>query len=309
MFIDGIYFGLDEVLYRADPALGSSDHKLLAQAPEAYWHGSHLNPARPIEKDTPARALGRGVHKAALEGADAFRRNFIRRPDDLERLTEKVRAVIAPRGETILSGEHYDRAMLAAGMIRSHPDLANSLDGGLPEVSVFWTTEVDGKPVRSKARFDFLKPRAVVDIKSIAIKRPLPFKVLCLRAIKSFRYAVQADTYLEARALVPGFINAGAIDVFGDHRPTDAYLEALAAAPNFAFVWIFWASDGPPLVWSGSVSPGNPLLADAHSLVERARRNFVSFRDRFGTEAAWIDFEPLAEITPDDFEAAYSHHY
>ncbi|WP_245501729.1 PD-(D/E)XK nuclease-like domain-containing protein [Mesorhizobium sp. M2A.F.Ca.ET.039.01.1.1] len=298
---------MDEAIYRQDPALGSSDHKLLAQAPEAYWHGSHLNPARVSDKDTPARALGRGVHKAALEGSEAFKRSFVRRPDDLERLTEKVRAILAPRGETVLSGEHYDRAALAAGMIRAHPDLANSLTSGYPEVSVFWTVEIDGKPVRCKARFDYFKPRAIVDIKSIAIKRPLPFKVLCLRAIRSFRYGVQAETYLEARKLIPDMIRAGA--VFGTDEPEPRWLDMVLAARDFAFVWVFWASDGPPLVWSGSVSPTNPLLDDARSFVEQARRNFVNFRDRFGTGAAWIEYEPLAEITPEDMEAAHSRHF
>lgn len=302
---DGIYFGLDEALYRRDPALGSTDHKMLAMAPEAYWFGSIHNPARPPEKDTPARALGRGVHKAALEGREAFERAFIRRPDDLERLTEKVRAVLAPRGETILPGEAYDRAELAAGMIRAHPDLANSLSGGHPEASVFWTVEVDGRPVRCKCRFDFLKPRAIVDIKSIAIKRPLPFRVLCLRAMQSFRYLVQAFTYLEARSRVGAMIRAG--DVHGEVEPE--WLDLLAAAKDFAFVWVFWASEGPPLVWSGSVSPGNPLLLEARSLVEQARQNFANFRDRFGTDAAWIDFEPLAEITVDDMDAAHSRHF
>lgn len=298
---DGLYFGLDEAIYHADPALGSSNHKLLAVSPEGYWFGSRFNPARPADKDTDARALGRGVHKAALEGLDEFKASFVRRPEDVERLTEKTKALLTPRGETILSGANYDRALLASKMIRAHPDLANSLDGGAPEVSIFWTVEIDGQLIRCKGRFDFLKPRAIVDLKSIAINRPLPFPVLCLRSIRRFRYLVQTDLYLEGRKLVRGFVRNG--QVYGDAPPE--LVERLGAEKEFAFVFIFWASDGPPLVWSTQISPGNPILAESRSIIEQARRNFIDYRERFGTDALWLDFQPLAELTAGDLEGAF----
>ncbi|ABS14266.1 PD-(D/E)XK nuclease-like domain-containing protein [Brucella anthropi] len=298
---DGLYFGLEDAIYHADPALGSTNHKMLAVSPEGYWHGSNYNPARPSDKDTDARALGRGVHKAALEGLSEFRKNFVRRPENFERLTEKSRALLAPRGETILSGANYDRALLASAMIRAHPDLVNSLDGGAPEVSIFWTIEVDGKPVRCKGRFDFLKPRAIVDLKSISITQPHPFQVLCIRAIRRFRYLVQTGLYLEGRKLVRQFIREGR--VYGDAPPE--LVERLGEEKEFAFVFIFWASDGPPLVWSTQISPGNPILADSYSIIEQARINFVNYRERFGTEALWLDYQPLAELTASDFEGAY----
>lgn len=302
MLRDGVYFGLDDFLYHSDPAIGSTDHKLLAQAPEAYWFGSIHNPARPADKDTPARALGRGVHKCALEGRDAFERTFIRRPEDLERLTEKVRAVLAPRGETILGCDEYDRALLASTMIRCHPDLSTALSGGAPEVSVFWTTEIDGEEVRCKARFDYLKPRSVVDLKSIAVLEPQPFEKLCLRAIRKFRYMVQADLYLEARAELPRFADEGA--VFGEFD--SEWFDRVAYAPDYAFTWVFWASSGPPLVWAGYVSPGSPLLDDPRSIVTQARRNYVRFRQNFGMATPWIEYQRLAEIVPEDIDAAFS---
>lgn len=301
---DGIYFGLPDVEYFADPALGSGDHKALAMAPEAYWFGSLYNPARPEHKETPARLLGHGVHKAALEGAAAFQRAFVRRPDDLERLTAKERAILAPRGERVLTGDQYDRAALASAMIRAHPDLSGALANGYPEVSIFWTVEVDGTPVRCKGRFDYLRPRAILDLKSIAITQPLPFPVLCIRAMRIFKYPVQAALYLEGREHVGRFVAEG--KVFGDVDA--AFLDALAAASDWAFVWIFWASEGPPLVWTSQFSPTNPLLDDPRAAVEQARRNFANYRARFGTDAAWIEYEPLRELTVEDFETAYGRH-
>lgn len=206
-FADGIYFDLDDRLYHADPALGSGDHRSLAIAPEAYWFGSVHNPARAERKDTEAMQLGRGVHKAALEGMERFKNAFVRRPERVEvsRMTDSMKALYAPRGQTILDGPAYDRAALAAQQIRSHPDLVNSLSHGEPEVSIFWTVAVDGFPVRCKARIDYLKSRALIDIKSAAVKRPMPFKIIALRNIKSFRLTIQAAHYLEARSHVARF--------------------------------------------------------------------------------------------------------
>jgi hypothetical protein len=59
VFSPGVYFGLDEDRYHADPALGSSHKKKLLGDPAAYWWDSPLNPAREEKEDTPAIIRGR----------------------------------------------------------------------------------------------------------------------------------------------------------------------------------------------------------------------------------------------------------
>lgn len=306
LFEDGIYFGLPEHLYRADPALGSTDHKKLAMAPEAYWFGSvHNRGRRTPDEDTRARLRGRAVHKCALEGRDAFEEAFIRRPDGVKVMTEKMQAVYAPRGEGILNGDDYDRVLIASTQIRNHPDLRSALSNGFPEVSIFWTTEEGGQEVRCKARIDWLKPRALVDLKSAAIKRLAPFPLLCLRDIRKFGYLVQTDLYLEARSHVGRFVEEGRVVALGE-APEPAWLDALAEAEAYAFVFIFWASEGPELVWPTQLSPGNPELDDARASIVAARRNYVEYRQQFGLDTPWIKYEPLCEATSSDFDAAFS---
>ncbi len=61
----GIYFGLDEVRYHSDPAVGSTDIRRLRRSAPDYWWHSHMNPARPpideaiFARNTPSTAPSR----------------------------------------------------------------------------------------------------------------------------------------------------------------------------------------------------------------------------------------------------------
>ncbi|MGY2052923.1 PD-(D/E)XK nuclease-like domain-containing protein [Methylobacterium sp. JK268] len=335
---DGIYFGLDEARYHADPALGSSDLKRLAAEPADYWFGSVHNPNRPAEESTPSQVIGRAVHKLVLEGQQSFAAAFERETTgDVLRTSEEIadyltaelgvtkpprgkadriallqelcrdplpmppvldliQAAAADAGRLILKAEDFDRIQRAAGAVLANPHLAASFTGGASEVSVFWTDAVDGEPVRRKARFDYLKPRAVVDLKSTRPSRPTSFEANCLRAMAEFGYPVQAAAYLQGRALLARLVADGR--VHGDHDP--AWLARVAAAPAYAFVFVFWSTGDAPLTWGVTLSPGNEVLAIAEKTVEAALWNFVCGRRAHGLERPWIDHAPLAEIAIDD---------
>jgi hypothetical protein len=289
---DGVYFGLPAARYHAEHALGSTSTKELLGDPSEFWWNSWLNPARPSQEPTPAQILGTAVHTYVLDGPFEFRLHYVRRPDDVERLTKELKSRLAPNGETILAGDDFDRVIVAGKLIKGKPTLATAFTGGMPEVSVLWTDTVDGEPVRRKARFDYLKPAAVVDLKSHRPTKPIPFGRSCRRNLVEFDYPIQAASYLEARALLPQFVADGA--VYGDHDP--AWLREVAETEAFAFVWIFWASAGAPRTWGGYVSPGNPILDVAAAEVRNALVRFVDLRRRYGAEVAWIEDEPLSEI-------------
>ena len=294
----GIYFGMPEAEYRADPALGSTDKKVLLGDAASFWWRSPMNPVREEENDdTPAKTRGRAVHKFVLEGRDAFEARYGRCEHKGNVKAGMVeRDAFRADGLEPIAGKDYDRIMAAGTMIRSNPSIASAFSGGMPEVSVFWETEVDGEIVRQKARFDYLKPRAIPDLKSHAPMDGLPFKVSCRRAIKTYRYPLQAGSYLDARCKFADFFSAGA--VFGDHDP--AWMKSVAEASAFAFVLCFWASEGAPLTWGCVLSPNNPLIREAEADIAVALRRYVDFRREFGTNQAWIRPEPLEEAEPDE---------
>lgn len=295
-FADGLYFGLEAERYHADPALGSSDLKRLAGEPADYWFGSVLNPNRPADESTPSQIIGRAVHTLVLEGQQSFTANFVRRPDDLARLDAKARARLAPNGEGVIAGADFDRIQEAAAAVLANPHLVASFTGGMPEVSVFWTATVDGEPVRRKARFDYLKPRAIVDLKSTRPTRPTSFKANCLRAVAEYDYPVQAAAYLQGRAQLARLVAEGR--VHGDHDP--AWLARVAAAPAYAFVFVFWSTGDTPLTWGFALSPGNDVLTIAEKTVDAALWNYVAARRAHGLDRPWVDHAPLEELDLDN---------
>ncbi|ACL57476.1 PD-(D/E)XK nuclease-like domain-containing protein [Methylobacterium nodulans] len=338
-FADGIYFSLDEALYHVDPALGSSDLKRLAAEPADYWFGSVLNPNRPAEDSTPSQIIGKAVHKLVLEGEQSFSAAFEREAtgDDVLRtdadladylfrecgavkiprsksgkiemlqelcappltmppVLDLIQAEAARAGRQILKADDFDRIRGAAESILANPHLAASFTGGMSEVSLFWTDEVDGEPVRRKARFDYLKPRAVIDLKSTRPSRPTSFKANCLRAMAEYGYPVQAAAYLQARAQLARLAGEGR--VFGDHDP--AWLARVAAAPAFAFVFVFWSTGDAPLTWGVALSPGNQVLGIAEKTIDLALWNYVAARRSHGLDAPWVEHAPLEEIELSD---------
>jgi len=77
---DGVYVGLDEWRYLDDRALSASAFKKLrANAPDWWWE-HHSNPLY-TAMASDARAMGTAVHKAVLEGMDAYEAAYCVEPD------------------------------------------------------------------------------------------------------------------------------------------------------------------------------------------------------------------------------------
>ncbi len=78
---DGIHFGLDEKVYHAVRALGSSSINDLIVGPATFWRGSWLDPNRPeFDADaTDAQQTGKAKHCALFE-PDQLEMRFARKP-------------------------------------------------------------------------------------------------------------------------------------------------------------------------------------------------------------------------------------
>jgi len=336
-FEPGIYFGLPEDVYHSDNSLGSSDLKLLNNSPPQYWFKRMSG--QDDDPETRSRVIGRAVHRIVLEGMEAYQAGFHVEPDVSLKTVEDLMGWIRPRapnfvkgsklkaeiiaqvhkiaktlghdvppiydefkaraesaGAVILKREEHERIIFASAQIAATPDLSNAFKNGYPEVSVFWE---DDHGNRRKARFDFMKPRASVDLKSI---RPLgnePFSVECRKAFCKWEYDVQAGAYTEARRQLPALHAAGR--VFGDHNA--AWLEDVCKhdPDKSAFVFVFWASQGAPLCWGCTLSPKNPILDIARIKISNALNQFQVYSQRFAGDAQpWANEVRLEELDMDD---------
>jgi hypothetical protein len=233
------------------------------------------------------------MHKLCLEGQAAFDRIYMRGPQHSEDMTPAEKAAATKQAnthaakwkKTMLPAEVYDRVSIASAMISKNPKLAPAFTGGAAEVSIFW--ERDG--VRRKARLDYLKPRGIGDLKSIANTREIAFPAACRNNIAQYRYEIQAAHYLEARSMIPKL----------EWEPKDpehlALLEKCVDQETYAFMWIFFQAEKAPVTWSRILSPANPILEIARREIEIATDNYKSYLDKFGREM-WLLLEDPQEL-------------
>jgi hypothetical protein len=332
----GVYFGLSESAYRNDLALGSTDIRTLLRSPPDYWWGSAMNPLREPEEETPALLYGRALHKLVLEGTEAFANHYCAEPDkrdypealvtvahleaflaaheikkptrakkeDLEALARPHGAVIwsdllrqatlDARERTLLKPRMHAEVIMAGAQIAKNEKLREAFRGGRSEVSVFW--ERNG--IRRKARFDYLKLRSVIDLKSFRPKgSDAPPHIVVRNAIASFRYDIQAAHYLEAREAAGRFIASGAIQ---GAAPAADWLAAVAAEQQFAHWLVFYQAESAPVVILRSLARGSPMVVSAMADVERACQAYRDHLAKYGTDC-WGYEDPMLdpEVTLD----------
>lgn len=234
----GLWFGLDEAAYHADPALSSSGIRNLLISPLDYWTCSRLNPDY-VDEKTDAMILGTAFHRrlleperfaelyacapavedcpGAIDGHEALKKECERldlkksgKIDDLcERILEAdPRARLWPAikqgilaeltGRTLLKRSDMADIERMAKVVFAHTSAALALTGGMAEVSLFWTDPRTG--IRMKARLDYLKAKTIVDVKSFSNALGKPIDVCVAQAVANGRYDVQAVFYSAALA-------------------------------------------------------------------------------------------------------------
>ena len=305
----GVYFGLPEDDYHADPSLGSTDMRLLARDPREFWWQSRFNLMRDDEDEEEsaasreAKMIGRATHAAVLEGREALEARFAPAYHKGNvKAGKDERAAIIEDGKEPVKFKRWRRIVLAASIIRSDPHVGEAFSNPIAtELSVFWRCPRSGIP--KKARFDAVKPRSLADFKTIANRDRIPFEEMCCRHIGSYGYHTQAECYRDGWAEVHKLLDLGA--VFGE--PTRGALDRLKrAAQNglTVFAFVFLQKAGAPLVWGTTLTAGNPILDEARREIEIAESNWREYVEKFGGfDQPWLTSNPLRELDVSDIPA------
>lgn len=333
MLPDGIYINLSNERYHADPALGSSNIKDILKGANHYWHKSWMNPKRKKKNKTPALIVGNAMHALLLEGRKVFDQRYIRGPydstyegssSDKSALTKAAKKDLL-EGQELIEADIFDFLLGVKQIIDADPELEGILDGGLCEVSIFWTRP-DG--VRCKARLDMLKLRGIGDLKSIANERERELGEACYWEIKTRRYDIPVAQYGEGRRQMARLLDHGKVFICTEHcsehdePPTlktfvpdpddekdakllDYLVRCAAADNNFAFQMIFVpkpaaTGDTAPDCYSYKFSPGNPAVLSAETDIETAIDYYKLCLERFGTAQRWVPGREVVEFSIDD---------
>lgn len=108
-FQEGIFFGMDEAVYHAIPALSASGIRLLRISPLEFWMQSIMNPERDLieeETDSFAKTLGSAYHSRICEGKAVFDSRFAPKIDprdykDVLETADDLKSVIKSHNEIV----------------------------------------------------------------------------------------------------------------------------------------------------------------------------------------------------------------
>ena len=318
--------------YHAIPALSSSGIKnLLISGPDFWYRTPWLNPDY-VDEDSEAKFIGRAYHTRILEGRSAFYDAYapdfeapidcIRTVDELKDalikcgvekpkglkgdLIEQLLAIqpgaqiydelktdyhVLHHGKEFISLNLIAKIETAAAMIEKHPEISKCFTGGYPEVTVVWT-EGD---IRFKARFDYLKPKAIVDLKTFANFLNKPVDSAIYSSMASGKYHIQAAHYL--RAIKAAKAAAMPVDFAGEA----AWLREFTDCEEHGFYFCFQQKGPAPLARAKKFLRGS-LWSCGEVAIEEAIKRFRHYMKLYG-ELPWVDNSVIEEFQDDQFPA------
>jgi hypothetical protein len=200
----------------------------------------------------------------------------------------KVDELIRAEGRDILSKRWMSQLRMIDYLLNaSQPALdgrsirEDTLTGGHAEVSVIWTDEATG--IRCKARFDYLRLGAIIDLKTYSCPADLPPVSFFLGQVARYGYDFQRSCYVPAWKAMGQLIADG--KVFGDHDPK--WVRAIKVDREPLWRWVAVQTMGMPEVdwvdWNAQLAAG---AADAQR--QQALAAYAQYRDRFGLDTPWV---------------------
>jgi hypothetical protein len=196
-------------------------------------------------------------------------------------------------GKVFLNRDTLDRIELAAAMIEKSPTLGKAFTGGMPEVSVFWTCYKTGVPC--KARFDYLKPKAIIDLKTASNKGGYPVARAIERELAYNRYAIQTAWYYEASDYIAEFVREAKVQFVGVTMGEGgaSYLRALRDNHEKTFIFVFQIKGIAPTAIGRSLPRNSTHVQIAQAYCEAAKQTYKTCTETYGTDP-WVSDEPIA---------------
>ena len=348
----GIYFGLDEAEYHADPALSSSGIRNILISPLDYWAASSMNPAYEDIK-TPAMQNGTAFHRrlleperfssiyaaepqksdypGAIDGAEDLRKECerldVKKGGKISDLCERIlaadpRAKLWPvikeslledlKGRTLLKPDVAADLDRTAKIVFAHQSAKMALTGGLSEVSIFWIDPETG--IRMKARLDYLKVKAIIDIKTFSNSLSKPIDTAIAMALANGRYDVQAVIYQDAVRAAKTMLHKNktkAIHCNSGEGVDNDWLVSFASCEQHAFAFVFIEQGAVTNVrvrefrqletYGGQGASSNMYWQSGHAAYREGVRRYVECLKEFGLDQPWITDEPMKPFRDEEF--------
>lgn len=276
-FKPGIYFGMPEAAYHADPALSHSGMVKLLLSELDYWVESPLNPDRETWREAKrgsAMWFGKMSHLLLLE-RERFWRDF------------RIIGQTPKDGVTWLTKDEYREIKAAVDEIKAVPEAAAHFEKGYPEVSIFWRDPATGLMLR--ARCDYLRTFGAIDYKRA---RSLQNNQLGWH-IADFGYDIQHAHYVEGIRQIKAQLNSGKAIVDGPVAPE--WIEEFKRDTDVMFRFFFQRSDSP-YIFRIIKGFDEEIASNARQRIDEAKERYRYNIERYGT-ARW----PAGKVEAEEF--------
>ena len=270
----GIYFGLPEEIYHADPALSASGIKnLLTGRPHKFWMHSPFNKLKKATATKKEFMFGGAAHCLLFEEEFFSDRYYV-----LQRQNRDADKIM-------LTTSDYDTMYKMVREVKKVRDSDILLGGGFAEVSVFWEDPITG--VMCKARHDYFKPAITADYKTInSIEDDA-----VLRSFRTLKYHIQAEHYKEGKDVIREYYKSNpdvmpfVDDSIYDPTTVVEFMELFKAEKKSEFAFLVQEKTDP---YSAAIfEMDEPDLLDAHNSIRDAIRFFVENLEAYGHETPW----------------------
>jgi hypothetical protein len=203
-------------------------------------------------------------------------------------------------GKTLLPFDIIRRIEIAAAMVEKHPQLCKAFTGGFPEVSIFWVCPESGVPM--KARLDYLKTKAIVDLKSFSNQREKPVDKAIAHAVAERKYHYQVAVYQEAVEAAKTLLRRDGPAAIRGPAPSNDWIKAWLAAPPPEFLFVFQQTGIAPLA-RGMVFPRNLTFDIGKIAANEAKRRFAENMRGYGPHEPWLDIADIETFEDTSFPA------
>jgi PDDEXK-like domain of unknown function (DUF3799) len=274
----GIYLGISNDDYHADPAIGSTGCKRLIQSPLEYWWNSPLNPDQEQSETTPAMRLGHAYHYKILEP---------------HKFTYEVKKGVKTStvGNTLGEGD-YKRLSAMYDRVQKVPEHAHLFKNGFAEVSVFWRDAETG--LMCKCRFDYMRLRWITDLKTCddSSRRSIYYE------FPKLGYDISAAMYMEGSAQIKRMLNSGQCKLPSD-APFAKFLNEYKDIDGEQFVFFFQCKKAPYIARALPMS--HDIAVIGHEKYRKALGIYLDNLQRHGTTEEWdLGFPAFEDLTLND---------
>jgi len=209
-------------------------------------------------------------------------------------------------GKTIIKQRLADDIQRQARIVEMHPGTEKALRGGYCEVSIFYIDKETGVPM--KARIDYLKVRAAVELKTFTNPFGKTVDAAVSGTVANNKYFVDAVVRLDAIEAAKAMLNKlGGKIVFGN-PPSTEWLKAFAAPGPHTFVFMFLETGDVPNVRvrefkqrEAARGDENLYWAKGHAMFRQAVTKYRECLEHYGTDTPWIDPQPIRPFLDADF--------